>query len=172
MILARRKTHFYSFVVLAVVLPVCFLAGILLRPSYEPVDVATNNLFTQAGFVTQTQPQARKAIGSTKVKDGTFRFHVETFVNYQGKLVMELKSLSLLQVPDPLLYWEATKEAPTEISDRSILLGNLAGLSRKQFLLPASVRGKAGHLLIYSQGQQKLIAALPLPAKLTRVDRY
>ncbi|NEO22030.1 MULTISPECIES: hypothetical protein [unclassified Moorena] len=170
MILARRKTHFYSFVVLGVVLPVCFLAGILLRPSYEPVDVATNKLFTQAGFVTQTQP--RKEIGSTKLEDGTFRFHVETFVNYQGKLVMELKSDSLLQVPDPLLYWEATKEAPTEISDRSILLGNLAGLSRKQFLLPGSVRGKAGHLLIYSQGQQKLIAALPLRAKLTTVYRY
>ncbi|NEP48610.1 MAG: hypothetical protein F6K65_07145 [Moorea sp. SIO3C2] len=170
MILARRKTHFYSFVVLAVVLPVCFLAGILLRPSYEPVDVATNNLFTQAGFVTQTQP--RKAIGSSKLDDGTFRFHVETFVNYQGKLVMELKSLSLLQVPDPLLYWDPRQEAPTEISDRSILLGNLAGLSRKQFLLPASVRGKAGHLLIYSQGQQKLIAALPFPAKLTRLYRY
>ncbi|NEQ79864.1 MAG: hypothetical protein F6K26_06245 [Moorea sp. SIO2I5] len=170
MILARRKTHFYSFVVLAVVLPVCFLSGILLRPSYEPVDVATNNLFTQAGFVTQTQP--RKAIGSTKLDDGTFRFHVETFVNYRGKLVMELKSLSLLQVPDPLLYWDPRQEAPTEISDRSILLGNLAGLSPKQFLLPASVQGKAGHLLIYSQGQQKLIAALPLPAKMTRVYRY
>jgi hypothetical protein len=51
MILSRRQTHFFAFSVLAILLPLCFIAGIALRPSYTsastPVPV---ELLERAGF--------------------------------------------------------------------------------------------------------------------------
>lgn len=168
MILARRQAHFFSFVILAILIPLCFSAGILLRPSYNPVDdsAQNNELFYQAGFVTRATNLT--AIDSAKLSSANLFVQGETVLNAQGEMLLQLQPSSYLKVPDPLLYWEPGEKQPTEISDRSLLLGNLSGSFQRYFSIPEAMQGKAGNLIIYSSIQQKIFATLPLPAKLTK----
>lgn len=48
MILSRRQVHLYANVALAVLLPICFLAGLLLRPNYDVVDNSADELFQRS----------------------------------------------------------------------------------------------------------------------------
>ena len=168
MILARRQAHFFSFVILAILIPLCFLAGIWLRPSYNPVDdsAKNNELFYQAGFLTRATNL--KALDSAELSSANLSAQGETFLNAQGEMLLQLQPSSYLKVPDPLLYWEPGEKQPTEISDRSLLLGNLSGSFQRYFPIPEAMQGKAGNLIIYSSIQQTIFATLPLPAKLTK----
>ncbi|MEM9163923.1 MAG: hypothetical protein AAGC54_12750 [Cyanobacteria bacterium P01_F01_bin.4] len=49
MILSRRKAHLVYFVVLAILLPILFVAGIVFRPVYGPSGVDAEALFSQSG---------------------------------------------------------------------------------------------------------------------------
>ncbi len=169
MILSRRQAHFYSFVILAVLIPICFVAGIWLRPSYNAVGESATELFYQAGFVRETP--ANKAITTAKLSDATFWAQAKTFLTPEGEILLQLQPNSNLQFPDPLLYWEAGEKQPTKLSDTSLLLGDLAGPFQRHFLVPKAMQGQAGHLLIYSPIQQEVVATLPLPAKLTKPRR-
>ena len=48
MILSRRKAHLVSFLTLAVLLPITFLAGIIFRPQFTAVDESADSLFEKA----------------------------------------------------------------------------------------------------------------------------
>ncbi|MEM1239521.1 MAG: hypothetical protein AAGI45_06765 [Cyanobacteria bacterium P01_H01_bin.26] len=58
MIISRRKIHLVSSIALAVVLPIVFIAGLLLRPTYDTVTPATEQLLSRSTERrTTAQPQ-------------------------------------------------------------------------------------------------------------------
>lgn len=58
MILSRRKAHLVYFVVLAILLPILFIAGVVLRPVYGPSGADIDSLFSQV----------KKAVFANQVK--------------------------------------------------------------------------------------------------------
>lgn len=48
MILSRRKAHLFSSITLAVLLPLLFVLGLLLRPNYSPINTDVEALFSSA----------------------------------------------------------------------------------------------------------------------------
>lgn len=167
MILSRRRFHFFSFIALGCLLPICFLAGLFLRPSYDAVEEpAAAKLFAKAGFAAspkqQEEPIASQIIGADNIE-----LKAASFRQKDGKVVIEIEPTSAIELADVLLYWQRGSKKPTAIANTSILLGSLAGTSRRRFSLPPGISGKVGHLLIYSEGQKKLAAAILLPAEMT-----
>ena len=53
MILSRRQVHLYAFAILAILLPICFLAGLLQRPYYNMVDNSADPLFQRVSSATE-----------------------------------------------------------------------------------------------------------------------
>ena len=143
------------------------MVSLWLRPTYTTIDASAERLFQQAGY-TATQASEWQTIASDTLSDRKFHFQAETFADDTGRPRLELQPIKTIQQPDLLLYWEEGTAVPEQVSDRSILLGPLAGSARRQFQLPATVQGQTGHLLVYSQGKQTLIAALPFAADMTQ----
>ena len=167
MILSRRQAHRYAFIALGILLPLCFIASVWLRPTYNAVGDSAETLFLQAGYAASPSSE-RLDIAQTTLSNGGVHFEAKTFVDSTGRPRLDLKPTKTIQQPDLLLYWEGGSGEPDAISDRSILLGSLAGSAQRQFLLPKSAQGQDGHLLVYSQGTQTLMATLPLEAKMTQ----
>lgn len=166
MIIERRQVHFYSFMVLAILLPLIFIAGLLFRPTYTAVDQAANPLFATAGFPTEA-PAERQTIATDSLQGKGITLSAETFTNPQGNLILEVQPDRILQQPDLLVYWVLGNDPPEDLSPEAYLLGSLAGRSKRQFPLPSACKGEAGQLLVYSQGTQTLITALPFAADFT-----
>ncbi|MGK7925729.1 MAG: hypothetical protein AB4290_10865 [Spirulina sp.] len=164
MILSRRQTHFVAFSVLAILLPLCFIAGIALRPSYTvastPVPV---ELLEKAGFA--VTPSA-KTIASTELSDKGVTLNVETGLDDRDRLILTTQPTAAILRPDLLLYWQTGSSIPEELDEDAILLGSLSGVSRRQFFLPDTVKDMEGYLVLYSQVQQELVVAFPLTAEL------
>ncbi|QUY43478.1 hypothetical protein [Acaryochloris marina] len=163
MVISRRQVHLYSFVVLAVVLPLCFIAGLVWRPNFAPVDASADALFQRAGFVPyfawENQRSKRKP---TLLKQENIQLRVETLFAQDGSDVfINIQPQSDLQLPDVLVYWQQGKP-PEELSQDSILLGALSGASNRQFRVPDAMQGQTGHLLLFSQATKEIISTFPL----------
>ena len=172
MIYARRKTHFFSFITLACVLPVVFIAGILWRPKFEPVDETSAVLFHRAGFTPETIEGKITPIASEQLSAEGVQLKAETSLlkkyGEEHKILLILEPSTAIVFPDLLVYWQQGKKPPTDIGERSILLGKLAGTSRRMFTLPQGVEGKEGYLILYSLGQQTLVSTIPFPSSMTK----
>ncbi len=174
MILSRRRAHLYSSILLVCLLPIGFLAGILLRPQFEAVQGTTDVLFEKGGFAAANLKGNVTPIASTELGDKGIQLQVQTFLAEDGdttEILLELKPAAVIQLPDLLVYWQEGEEAPGEIGDRSVFLGTLSGESSRVFTLPPQVRGKAGYLIVYTQVDQELVAAPPFPASMTAIKR-
>ena len=169
MILSRRKVHFFSFIALSCLLPICFLAGVFLRPSYDAVEEP--ELFAKAGFAAASQKEEKEEISSQVIGADNIQLQAASFRQKDGKVVLEIEPSSALEFADLLVYWQAGSNKPEAIANSSILLGSLAGTSRRRFSLPPTILGKNGHLLLYSQGQKTLAVAIELPAEMTDSKR-
>lgn len=161
MILSRRKAHFYAAVTLAATLPVVFLAGLLLRPSIPTVDTATDELFAAANFPTDNLDP----LSSSVLSDEDIQVLAKVTSTANGPDVLDLVP-QIIQFSDVLVYWQQGDQAPSKnngeaIEDRNVLLGQLSGNSRRRFRLPAAIKGQKGHLILYSRGQDTLIASFP-----------
>ncbi|NEQ97672.1 MAG: hypothetical protein F6K30_13300 [Cyanothece sp. SIO2G6] len=184
MILSRRKTHFYASIALAVTLPIVFFAGLFWRPGTPIVDGTANQsleeLFAIAQFPTTTSTLDNADI----LSEGAIQLRaIATEAN--GQPVLELQPVTAIQAADILVYWQpgsaatepapepATEPAPeparepaTEntnpISETAVLLGQLAGDRPRRFPLPANLPGQTGSLILYSNGQNAVLATFPL----------
>jgi hypothetical protein len=47
-IISRRKIHLFSSIALAIIMPIIFIAGILLRPTYATVTPETDQLLSRS----------------------------------------------------------------------------------------------------------------------------
>jgi hypothetical protein len=166
MIFSRRKAHFFSFIALACLLPLVFLVGVFFRPTFIPADPSTAPLFALAGFPDAQTLALGETIGSNSLQAQGFQWQAETFQSpVGGKVLLKISPSATIRLPDPLLYWQAGSQAPTEITSEAILLGGLSGKSDRLFTLPAQAQG--GQLILYSLGFQKIAASFPLPESLT-----
>ncbi|MEM9541338.1 MAG: hypothetical protein AAGA60_17795 [Cyanobacteria bacterium P01_E01_bin.42] len=166
MILSRRQTHFFIFSALAILLPLCFIAGIALRPSYVATSTPVSaELLERAGFA--VTPTA-ETIASTDLSEGNITLNVETGFDDRDRFILTIQPTAAILRPDVLVYWEDRGSAPEELDETALLLGSLSGVSRRQFFLPDSMRDKEGYLILYSQVQQELVAAFSLPADLLK----
>ena len=199
MILSRRRVHFYSSITLVCLLPLGFLAAMLLLPKYQATEGASA-LFEQAGFAATADSGTTNAedrgtpIASTELQAKGTKLQAQTFVvegDRKTPIVLELKPAWAIRRPDVLVYWAAAdgkaepantadkeqpkpseaEAKPMEIGEDFILLGKLSGPSRRVFSLPPELYGKEGQLILYSQVQQFRVAEFPFPTHLTAIDR-
>lgn len=171
MIHERRQVHFYASVALACILPLGFLASLLLRPNYGPSESTAVELFDQFGFAAPPTSREENIFQSIDWQVGGVTLRGEALKPSQSSgnsVLLALTPQREIQQPDVLVYWQAGEKASTEaLSDEAIFLGSLVGKSRREFEVTPAIQGKAGNLLIYSQGKDKVLAALPLTAEMT-----
>ena len=196
MILSRRRAHFYSSITLICLLPLGFLAAMLLFPKYQATEGA-DVLFKQAGFAiagSETDGAENKGeqIASTALKNKSAQLQAQTFWRQDDQktpVLLELEPVRDIRRPDLLVYWVNEEEKSTQaesnpestpssrkeespaIGENFILLGKLSGPSRRAFPLPRDIYGKEGRLILYSQVQQFRVAEFPFPTHLTAIDR-
>ena len=161
MIIDRRKTHFFSFVILVFLLPLIFFIGVILRPEYLQVTNQDIQAIMRQELVTiNNQPQI-KTISSQEISSGNIQLRAQTF-QADNSLILQLKILSKVYIPDPLIYWQAGSETPTRITEKSILLGTLSTNSSNAFTLTEEMSKNEGNLILYSQGFQEIQGIFPL----------
>jgi hypothetical protein len=163
MILSRRKIHRFSFIVLAIVLPLVFGVGVFLQPQMLPADSSTAPLFALSGA---GATQSSEIEASTISAQG-FRFQAQTFQGEGNQMLLALTPATVVKLPDPLVYWQAGEAQGETLDPRAILLGSLSGASQRQFALPAVAQGQDGSLVLYTLGYQRIVATFPFPASMT-----
>ena len=175
MIGARRRSHVIAFSVLAILLPLCFVAGVWLRPVYLPLDGSSADLFNQAGFSIGEFSLGEVSIGDgwepasfKPVNAGGYQFELAERVTDSGSLQVAIAPTDVILQPDVLVYWDRSAIPPEEIGDRTVLLGALSGTALKQFLLPPNAQSP-GHLLVYSRGQSTVLAAIPVNSDISEL---
>ncbi|MGR3276968.1 hypothetical protein ACSYAD_17845 [Acaryochloris marina NIES-2412] len=173
MVISRRQVHLYSFVILAIMLPLCFIAGLVWRPTFAPVDASADALFQRAGFSPysswENQQSKRKP---THLQQENIQLQIETLFAQAGEDVfLNIQPQSDLQLPDVLVYWQQGDTPPEALSETSILLGALSGASNRQFSIPTAMQGQSGYLLLFSQATKEIISALSLDPYWTQSER-
>ncbi|MEM8637437.1 MAG: hypothetical protein AAGG51_01270 [Cyanobacteria bacterium P01_G01_bin.54] len=165
MIFSRRQAHHTIFSILIVVLPIAFIAALVLRPQYPPLSADAEPLIESSGFATDIEDPV--AVATETLKGKGIRLEVAA-ITTEGDRVLDVKPSQVLKAPDLLLYWQADDAAPEELDEDALLLGALAGRSRRRFALPQAMQGQAGQLVIYSNGTQRIISTVELPPELTQ----
>jgi len=185
MILERRKIHFYSAIALAIILPIVFIWGTVARPFYNIRNQSLTPNWRSPEIKlleTPTKSQISKQLAAAinpsdfpKVLDSEILLNValEPVLknnnpnSFSNSLVITPQSI--LKFPDPLLYWQANQETPTEIDSSMILLGSLPGKasnidSKPSYLfdLPPQALKQDGALVLYSQGYNAIAGVFPL----------
>lgn len=67
--------------------------------------------------------------------------------------------------PDVIVYWSSDSEIREVVPADSHLLGRLAGVQLRRFLLPPAAATQPGSLYFYSLGHQELVDAAALKAQ-------
>lgn len=157
MIIARRKVHFFSVIILGIILPITFIFGVLFQPEYPIVDSASGSLFTQAGMViTEGSAPSNEIV----LDSDDIRLQVRVVGASRREVEVEITPLTPLLFPDPLLYWHGGSDTPESLEPDSRLLGVIGGRSTRGFAIP-SRSNQEGHLILYSQGYSEIITSFP-----------
>ncbi len=179
MILERRKIHFYSAIALAIILPIIFIWGIVARPFYNIPNkslvygrfVPGKTLIETPTSTTITQQLAASINRDDFPKVLADNIVLDVAVDPKGSqpTSLAITPQSILKFPDPLLYWQPSRNIPTEIDRSMILLGSLPGKAsnidqppRYTFDLPPQAFKQDGALLLYSQGYNAIAGIFPL----------
>ena len=165
-ILARRKAHFYSSIVLACLLPIVFLVGVFLQPQVAEVGDSTEALFASSGAASVNAEVAGAAIASQQLSAAGVQLQAATF-DQDGQIWLTLQPAWSIKLPDPLIYWQGGDQAPEALAEDAILLGGLSGTSRRAYQLPQQIKGQTGYLVLYSPIGQKVSSTFPFPAAMT-----
>lgn len=145
MIRPLRKLHRFTFYILAVLLPVIFIAGLAVRRPIPPSP--SQPVVDQTGA-------ARSASGEAGAPAAS------------GEEAIDLNELRASGAPDPLIYWSREQPQGDQLSQDAVLLGalsNLQGASsvRPRDLLPPAARESDGYLIIYSLANRRIVSVRP-----------
>lgn len=160
MIIDRRKTHFFSFIALAIILPIIFFIGVIFIPEYPLVDNSATELFQFSQTLTTQNNSSKKLVNSQTLSSKEISLLAEIYGDNQS-FVLQIKPLSTIKIPEPLVYWQKGNDSPEMITENSILLGSLSGKSIRVFNLLPEMSNHDGKLIIYSQGYQEIVAFFP-----------
>ena len=154
MIIDRRQTHFYSFIILACIVPIIFLVGVISPPDYSRNDSFSHNY----PDIDNTKLYIDK---NSIFTSGDITVAYEVTNEKENKLLV-LEPISYLEIGEPLLYWQSTSEPPESITEKSILLGEIKGQNRQFYTLPDEIKNTQGYLIIYSQIFQEIKASFAI----------
>ena len=161
MIIDRRKAHFFSVIILVVVLPLIFFIGVILRPEYLSVTNQDIQGIRRQELVTINDKLQVKTTSSQEISSGNIQLQAQTFQE-NNSLILHLKILSKIHTPDPLIYWQSGSDTPTEITENSILLGSLSTNTENAFTLTEEMKNNQGNLILYSQVFQEIQGVFPI----------
>ncbi|MCG8367349.1 MAG: hypothetical protein MJA27_28935 [Pseudanabaenales cyanobacterium] len=165
-ILARRRAHFYSSIVLACLLPIVFLIGVCLQPQVATLGNPTAALFASSGAASVKAEVRGKAIANQQLSAAGVQLQATAF-DHNGQIWLTLQPAWPIKLPDPLIYWQKGDQAPEALAEDAVLLGGLSGTSRRAYPLPPSLKGQAGYLVLYSPIGQKVSSTFPFPVAMT-----
>lgn len=151
MIAPLRRRHHLIFGALALSLPALLGAALLSRPPMKD-DV---------GFAFLFSTQLAMASNGARMSWGEAGLRLQMTYDEQGAGV-EVTPVGPTRVPDPLLYWSATR-ATTELPPDARLIGPVPTLPRQTFRLPSN----AGQLILYSVGHGVVVSQFTLPGSET-----
>jgi hypothetical protein len=138
MIQPLRRVHARTFLVLGIVLPILFVAGVRSRPTSPTSPVAQAH--------TSSAPSARTTTtDGTRVTARVFREDTNTAV--------EITSTPELLAPDVLVY-ASPSESKGEVPADAVLLGTF--VSGKTYRLPSA---NSRFVLLYSVPRKELLAS-------------
>lgn len=158
MIRPLRQRHRIIISVIAVLLPIVFMAGIAARKTIPDMEIPA--------AIAQPQPDFPRLVFE---KDGfwpALEVTVRVFADSipPANLAVELQPQNYIKMPDILIYWSASQPASSEqLPETAYLVGTLSGLGKRRFLLPSSAIESDGTLILYSLARQEMIAAENLP---------
>lgn len=160
MILSLRQRHRLLMFSLAIILPVAFVAALFVR---QPIP-ATPEL--PVNFPPLSNESWRLVFEKDDLWPG-LPISTRLYSNRQSDtlLTLELQPRENLKTPDILVYCHPAFSASlNQLPERAQLLGTLAGMEKRWFMLPLAKSEQETAIMLYSLAHQKIIAAIKLPA--------
>lgn len=159
MIRSLRQRHRSIWIVLLVLLPAGFVAGIAMRrdvataPPPESLSAEPPGDWRSAGTLEQFWPE---------LGVNAHLFDVSSTADTPPGRGIALSGPSALGIADPLLYWSATAPSGAALPADAHLLGSITMPVSPRFPLPSQATDTAGNLIVYSMGHQEVVATAPL----------
>lgn len=160
MIRPLRRRHRVTVSVLAVVLPVLFVAGLLTRRPPAVMETLPGALRPDSGTSSILLAEEPGLWGDAAI---TTRLYADG--TPAARLAVALRPDAYLKAPDILVYWHPTRPTDDAVPDGAYLLGTLAGTHAQRFILPDTALRADGHLMLYSLGHRQVIATAGLASK-------
>lgn len=144
-----RARHRRTWAVLAVLLPLGYVAAISSRPAW-PLDAAQNGM--------GPWPQEPDWEGSRRFDGGDLSFRLQIA---DGRLIY--RPLDEADPPDVLLYWSPVQaQVQRPLPAEAVLLGAVGGRAPRSFDLPEDA-ADSGWLVFYSLAHGEVLKGVELP---------
>lgn len=158
-----RTRHRSIMTVLAIVLPVVFVAGLVMRPPIQRMDSLPVVEAESLDFPVLVANGNGVSIDGAILDLGLYRAS-----NDAGRYAVEVdpQAGQAVKAADVLVYWSKSTDTSASIPPRdAYLLGTLAGPQTRLFALPPAAKPGTGRLVFYSLAQKRLFSDdWPLPA--------
>ena len=155
-----RARHRWMTRSLAVGLPLLFLVAVFARQE-APQMPALPQAVDPSG-TGQEQPGALRWESDAVLTHVPAGLRVYDAASSRFGGALEIAPLADPRRPDVLVYWSSRAEVEDRVPEDSHLLGRLAGVQPRRFLLPPAAANRGGSLYLYSLGHQELLDAAPL----------
>ena len=148
-----RRRHIFIFLSIAVLLPIVFIAGILLKP----------NIPSRAGFspaVTKRLDSFVNSLYQNKLVTPKNIFRIQILADKRINAVIILEPQKAYRQPDILVYLDHnfhTSETFIVSLSKKLLIGELNGKSKVAFFVPKSVLRSNSHVVFYSLAYKKVV---------------
>ena len=143
MIHSLRRRHFFTWIILSMVLPVLFIV------SWRAIPVS----FSQPEIIKPSTPGVEEALSSNQPWAQTFQFQKGS------QYYLEVQIKKPLLVPGTVLYIGKSKSSMVE---ESLLLGRIESMRTYQFKTSENIEGKGSFLLFFDPFHRKVIHRLPI----------
>lgn len=167
MIQPLRQRHYQLMRIMAVGLPLLFLAGLAARHAPLPQQVP-------ALLINEIPAFPKMLLERDNLWPGqSIMTRVSADRIPPQRLVIELQPRRDLIAPDVLVYWcEASVPVTKQLPETAHLLGGLSGKHLRRFALPPAALSADGKMMLYSLAHQQIVATAILPtATLVRAGR-
>jgi hypothetical protein len=143
MIHSLRRRHFFTWIILSMVLPVLFIA------SWRAIPVS----FSQPEILKQSTPGVEEVLSSNQPWAQTSQFRKGS------QYYLEVQIKKPLLVPGTVLYIGKNESSTVE---ESLLLGRIESMRTYQFKTSENIEGKGSFLLFFDPFHRKVIHRLPI----------
>ena len=155
MIKPLRTRHRIMTAVLAIVVPILFIAGIWHRDIEPALNESVPTSFeSQASRFTSVVTETQQLSSDPSL---TYRLIAET--SESKRVAVELNASGNQRLPALLVYWTPSLEVESQFPEESVLVGHWAVTKSGVFELPVRAAEEKGSILLYSLAQQEMVAS-------------